>query len=66
MKSDKKKIPEHLSRQDFADGPTAAFLTDSAGVGYIVKIKRVFGVRVACFYKSAHKLPCGISVLRGR
>ena len=43
--SDKKKILEHLSRQNFADGPSAAFFTDSAGAGYIVKVKRVFGVR---------------------
>ena len=39
--SDKKKILEHLSRQNFADGPSAAFFTDSAGAGYIVKVKRV-------------------------
>ncbi len=52
--SDKKKILEHLSRQNFADSSSAAFFTDSAGAGYIVKVKRVFGVRVACFYKDGH------------
>lgn len=52
--SDKKKISEHLSQQNSADGPTAAFFTDSAGAGYIVKVKRVFGVRFACFYKDGH------------
>lgn len=32
--SDKKKILEHLSRQNSADGSSAAFFTDSAGAGY--------------------------------
>lgn len=62
--SDKKKISEHLSRQNFADGPSAAFFTDSAGVKYIVKVKRVFGVRVACFYKSGRKLPCRCGIIK--
>lgn len=62
--SDKKKILEHLSRQNFADGSSAAFFTDSAGAGYIVKVKRVFGVRVACFYKSGRKLPCRCGIIK--
>lgn len=62
--SDKKKISEHLSRQNFADGPSAAFFTDSEGVKYIVKVKRVFGVRVACFYKSGRKLPCRCDIIK--
>lgn len=61
--SDKKKILEHLSRQNFADGQSAAFFTDSARVRHTVKIKRVFGVRVACFYKSGRKLPCGCDII---
>ena len=62
--SDKKKILEHLSRQNFADGSSTAFFTDSAGAGYIVKVKRVFGVRFACFYKSGRKLPCGCDIIK--
>lgn len=62
--SDKKKISEHLSRQNFADGPSAAFFTDSEGVKYIVKVKRVFGVRVACFYKGGRKLPCKCGIIK--
>lgn len=62
--SDKKKILEHLSQQNLADGPSAAFFTDSAGVRYIVKVKRVFGVRVACFYKGGRKLPCKCGIIK--